>query len=141
MLIDRIHGCGWTWRDCKPNNILLTPNGLRLLDFEGACPVSENDPVPWGTPPFVPPEWEIDGSSRSGVYDDKYALGAVSYLLLYGKLPGVMPAVESKRDRKRVPREIQEVVARLLSSDPATRPEIGTVISCLRQALSSSAAQ
>jgi Protein kinase domain len=140
-LIDRIHGCGWTWRDCKPNNILLTPNGLKLLDFEGACPILENDPVPWGTPPFVPPEWEIDGSFRSGVYDDKYALGAVIYLLLYGKLPELTPEVESKRDRKRVTREIQEVVSSLLSSDPATRPDIGTVISCFRRALSSSAAQ
>jgi tRNA A-37 threonylcarbamoyl transferase component Bud32 len=140
-LIDRVHSCGWTWRDCKPNNILLTPNGLRLLDFEGACPISKNDPVSWGTPPFVPPEWEVDGSVRSGVYDDKYALGAVIYLLLYGKPPTVPPAVESKRDRESVPRELQEVVSRLLSSDPATRPDIGIVISFLRQALGSSVAQ
>ena len=138
-LIGRIHDCGWTWRDCKPSNILLTPSGLRLLDFEGACPVSENDPVPWGTPPFVPPEWEIHGSTRSGVYDDAYALGGVIYLLLYGKLPEGTAEVDSKRDRKRIPREIQEVVSKLLSSDPAARPEIGSVVSCLRQALSSSA--
>ena len=140
-LIGRIHECGWTWRDCKPNNILLSPTGLRLLDFEGACSVSENDPVPWGTPPFVPPEWQIHGSVRSGVYDDTYALGAVIYLLLYGKLPEVTPKVESKRDRKRVRREVLEMVSRLLNSDPATRPEIGNVVSCLQRALSSSAAR
>jgi serine/threonine protein kinase len=140
-LIGRIHDCGWTWRDCKPNNILLTPTGLRLLDFEGACPVSENDPVPWGTPPFVPPEWEIGGSVRSGVTDDAYALGAVIYLLLNGKLPELTEAVESKRDRKRIPREIQEMVSSLLSAAPESRPSIETVVSCLRRALSSSAAK
>ena len=134
--ISRIHDCGWTWRDCKPSNILLTANGMRLLDFEGACPVSENDPVPWGTPPFVPPEWEIYGSVRSGVYDDLYALGGVIYLLLYGKLPEATPQIQVKRVRKTIPRQIENLVSRLLSSEPATRPEMRTVLRVLRNQLS-----
>ena len=131
-LINRIHDCGWTWRDCKPSNILLTPRGLRPLDFEGACPVSENDPVPWGTPPFVPPEWEIYGSVRSGVYDDLYALGGVVYLLLYGKLPEATPQKQMKQVRKRIPREVEDLVSRLLSPEPAKRPEIGTAVRVLQ---------
>lgn len=130
-LINRIHRSGWTWRDCKPNNIMITRRGLRLLDFEGACPVSENDPVPWGTPPFVPPEWETYGSIRSGVYDDAYALGAVIYLLLYGKLPEVPVESEGKL-RKGVPSEVRDVVLKLLSSDPNERPQIETVVRVLQ---------
>jgi hypothetical protein len=130
ILINRIHGSGWTWRDCKPNNIMLTPRGLRLLDFEGACPVTENDPVPWGTPPFVPPEWETHGSVRSGVYDDSYALGAVMYLLLYGRLPQT-PSADASKLRKGIPDEVQGVVSKLLSSDAVERPGIEAVVQIL----------
>jgi Protein kinase domain len=131
-LINRIHRSGWTWRDCKPSNIMLTPRGLRLIDFEGACPVSENDPVPWGTTPFVPPEWETNGSVRSGVYDDSYALGAVIYLLLYGKLPDAPQASEA-RLRKGIPSDVQDVVSKLLRSDPNERPNIETVVGVLQK--------
>lgn len=126
--IHRIHESGWTWRDCKPSNIMLTRRGLRLLDFEGACPVAENDPVPWGTEPFVPPEWQKPGSIRSGVYDDAYALGAIIYLLLYGQPPD---APAQKRMRKGIPSEVQDVVWKLLSPDPTERPAIGTVVQLL----------
>lgn len=128
-LITRIHESGWTWRDCKPNNIILTRRGLKLLDFEGACPLTENDPVPWGTEPYVAPEWQTNGSARSGVYDDLYALGAVMYLVLDGKLP----EVGSKPVRNGVPREVKDLVWKLLSSEPSERPEMGTVVQVLSQ--------
>lgn len=130
-LISRIHQSGWTWRDCKPSNIILTRDGLRLIDFEGACPVSENDPVPWGTEPFVAPEWQTNGSVTSGVYDDLYALGAVMYLLLDGKLP----EAGSKPLRKGVPSEVKDLVCKLLSSEPSGRPEMQTVAQILSQYL------
>jgi hypothetical protein len=130
-LISRIHDAGWAWRDCKPSNIMLTPHGLRPLDFEGACRISENDPVPWGTEPFIPPEWETYGSFRSGVYDDAYALGVVFYLLFYGKLPGGPDAIASKQVRKSIPNEVQDLISKLLSREPAERPDIATVIDSL----------
>lgn len=131
-LINRIHQSGWTWRDCKPSNIILTRRGVRVLDFEGACRLTENDPIPWGTEPYVPPEWQRHGSVRSGVYDDLYALGAVMYLLLDGKLP----EVGSKPVRKGVPREVRDLVWKLLSSEPGGRPEVEKVEQVLSQVLS-----
>ena len=131
-LIGSIHECGWTWRDCKPANIILTRRGLRPLDFEGACPVRANDPVPWGTEPFVPPEWQTRGSIRSGVYDDLYALGGVIYLLLYGKLPDETPAVAC---RKRIPSQVQTLVSKLLGPAPEHRPGIETVVRVLTDQL------
>ncbi len=55
--VAKIHASGWAWRDCKPGNIILTPQGkLRPIDFEGACPLDNPDPLPWSTPSFAPPE-------------------------------------------------------------------------------------
>jgi hypothetical protein len=134
-LLGSIHACGWTWRDCKPANIILTPHGLRPLDFEGACPVSANDPVPWGTTPFVPPEWQTPGAVRSGVHDDLYAFGAVMYLLLYGKLPDETPAIASAPRRKGIPTEVEALVWKLLDSKPEHRPGVETVVSVLSDQL------
>lgn len=130
-LISRIHQSGWTWRDCKPSNIMLTPRGLRLLDFEGACRVSENDPVPWGTEPFIPPEWQRHGSVRSGVYDDLYAAGAIFYLLFYGKLPEEPFATTSKRAGNGIPSEVQNLISKLLSPEPSERADIASVVQVL----------
>jgi hypothetical protein len=131
-LISRIHDAGWAWRDCKPGNIMLTPHGLRPLDFEGACSVFESDPVPWGTTPFIGPEWETDGSFRSGVYDDAYALGAVLYLLFYGRLPEGAVVIPSKRVRRAIPSEVHDLISKLLSRVPSDRPDIASVIQVLR---------
>ena len=55
-LLTKIHAAGWVWRDCKPANIVITKvKDLRPLDFEGACSDVKPDPMPWGTPSFVPP--------------------------------------------------------------------------------------
>ncbi|HEX5705988.1 MAG TPA: phosphotransferase [Pyrinomonadaceae bacterium] len=122
-LVARIHAAGWVWRDCKPSNIVVTSAGeLRPLDFEGACPVNRPDPVPWATPPFIPPESRTEGQRSSGAGDDLYALGAVIYLLLTGQLPTEAPPAPVHRLRRNVPTPLGRLVSNLLDADPRRRP-------------------
>jgi hypothetical protein len=122
-LVAGVHAAGWVWRDCKPGNVIVTKTGeLRPLDFEGACRVGSPDPLPWGTPEFMPPEAEAPFRGRSRLPEDLYALGAVVYLLLAGHTPDATPAPPLARLRRGVPAAVREVLAELLDPDPSRRP-------------------
>jgi serine/threonine protein kinase len=131
----QIHAAGWVWRDCKPVNILVTPAGeLRPLDFEGACPIDQPDPMFWGTPGFTPPQ-RRKFSSHVGAHEDLYALGSMLYLLLTGRIPETTDPIPIAKLRRNVPQAIQEIVLRLLGHDPKRRPTTETVYQELKSAL------
>ncbi len=133
LLLARIHDAGWVWRDCKPRNLILTPDGrLRPLDFEGACPVARPDPMPWGTPSFIPPEWGARFTGQSRLPEDLYALGAIIYLLLVGCPPDSAPSLPLDKLRRNVPEGARRVVAELLDKDPRRRPSARSVARRLR---------
>lgn len=136
-LVARIHAAGWVWRDCKPGNIVVTKSGeLRPLDFEGACPVTRPDPLPWGTRAFLPPEGDELFRGQSRLPEDLYALGAVVYFLLFGRTPDASAPPHSKA-RRHVPAVAAEVVAELLGRDPSLRPAAADVARRLVEALES----
>jgi serine/threonine protein kinase len=138
-IFSQIHAAGWVWRDCKPLNLIITPRGeLRPLDFEGACPVDEPDPMLWGTPGFTPPEWR-DLNLQTGKHDDLYALGSMLYLLLTGRVPDSTDPSPIEKLRPRVPANVRELVMRMLSRSPEQRPLAATVARELKKVLSVSA--
>src|ERR1700681_4011302 len=88
--LDAAHRKGIVHRDLKPGNILVTKQGIKLLDFGLArMAPGENDPtltrpgVVMGTPAYMAPEQRDGkpGDARS----DIYAFGCVLYEMLTGK--------------------------------------------------------
>jgi hypothetical protein len=136
-LISRIHSAGWVWRDCKLANLMLTQRGeIRPIDFEGACPVDKPDPMPWGTPSYVPPEWRDEFRGQSRAPEDLYALGVIIYLLFTGCLPDASPFLPIEKLRRNAPPRARRIVMELLDADPMRRPLARAVARRLKAALS-----
>lgn len=115
-IMTRIHSAGWVWRDCKPSNLIVTENGdLRPLDFEGACPIDQPDPVLWSTLTVKCPEFYENFFKSSALTADLYALGAMIYLLFEGALPSVTDDFIPKILRRNVPVEIVGLTSQLLN--------------------------
>lgn len=120
-LLARIHAAGWSWRDCKPANIIVNRRGaLRPVDFEGAWPINGSDSRLWSTSAFAPP------TSRElpGPRADLYAFAIVTYYLLTGKFPegeDELPAL-----RTNVPEPISVLLKQLLR--PNNRLDAVTVL-------------
>jgi hypothetical protein len=133
-MVAEIHSAGWAWRDCKPGNIMITTSGeFRPIDFEGACPHDQPDPLPWGTRFFVPPEWDHGFHGQSRVPEDLYAIGAILHLLLTGTRPGDSESPSKKR--RNIPKAVQKIVDSLLNAGPQRRPQAGTITNRLKRVL------
>jgi class IV lanthipeptide synthase len=135
-LLQQIHSAGWTWRDCKPLNLIVDDEGrLRPLDFEGACPVNQPDKMPWGTPGYAPPDWLSEPVSKTRVPEDLYALGATLHQLLSNDTPyGTHSKPAIGRLRKHVPAQVKELLSALLDADPASRPAADRALGVLKAA-------
>ena len=142
--LSEAHAAGLIHRDIKPSNIFVSQRGgiddvAKLLDFglvlpiakPGAPQLSREDQI-LGTPLFMSPEQatggDLDGRS------DIYSLGAVAYFLLTGRPPfegedGIRLMIAHARDpvvppsllHVNVPRDLERVVLRCLSKEPANR--------------------
>ncbi|GAC1335800.1 MAG: hypothetical protein NVSMB17_19060 [Candidatus Dormibacteria bacterium] len=86
-LVRSIHDAGWCWRDCKPENLVVTAGGsLRPLDFEGACRTGTRRPAPWSTPKYRAPLAD-DGTRPEPIFEDLHALAlATAELNTAGKV-------------------------------------------------------
>lgn len=146
MALGALHRAGKVHRDIKPSNILITGMGrLVLLDFglvaDFSAPESTyNDAV--GTPAYMAPEQAT--GQPVGPAADLYGLGVLLYQALTGELPFSGTRFElflNKRWRKPpppselvpgVPADLDDLCMKLLSFDPAERPTLAAVHSCLQ---------
>lgn len=131
------HAHGIVHRDVKPANVMLTPSGVKVLDFGIASPAGEPDENPdgmvVGTPAYLAPE-QFDRQPATPAAD-MYALGVLLYYCLTGRLPYAAgtTATQLVGARRRVtaeplppieglPPEVAELCRDCLDDDPARRP-------------------
>ncbi|HYK86732.1 MAG TPA: protein kinase [Ktedonobacteraceae bacterium] len=78
------------FRDLKPSNIILTPEGrVTLVDFGIARYYKAgqlNDTAEFGSPGYAPPE-QYQGGSQTDGRSDLYSLGVILHEMLSGKRP------------------------------------------------------
>ncbi|CCQ58481.1 MULTISPECIES: serine/threonine-protein kinase [Crocosphaera] len=84
-----IHSQGFLHRDVKPNNILLSINTVKLIDFGIAREFTAGETrthTNYRKDGYSPPE-QYEERAKRGIYTDVYALAATLYNLLTDEVP------------------------------------------------------
>ena len=144
----RLHAGNVVHRDVKPSNALVTRDGtVKLLDFGLARDSERLEPIDGdghlvGTAAYLAPEY-IEHLAVSPALD-LYALGVVGYELCTGNPPfgGTLYSIARMRRRvavpnakvrnPAVPEDLDELLNKLMSPDPAQRPSAAHVAHLLR---------
>ena len=86
--LDYAHSREIVHRDIKPSNIMISADGVKIMDFGVARIASSNltrTGTVMGTPNYMSPE-QVKGESIDG-RSDQFSLGVIIYELLTGKKP------------------------------------------------------
>lgn len=121
--LDYAHQHRFVHRDIKPSNIMLTKDGVRVLDFGMAVrdqwAESLHGGRALGSPYYVAPE-QRDGKEVD-CRADLYSLGVLLYEMLVGNLPSVGSFVSPSKKRPGIARGWDGVVKKLLQESPEDR--------------------
>ena len=147
--LQHAHERGIVHRDLKPQNLMLARDSgvVKILDFGLAKIVSENKALrgltkanmTMGTYEYSAPEQALD-AARADIRADIYSLGCTIYYLIAGVLPfdynsgydtdaKLLLAHQNETPRPlcevrpETPRELSELVDRMLAKNPADRPQ------------------
>lgn len=143
------HNHGVVHRDVTPENVMLTSEGAKLLDFGIAAQIGERDdelnsPL-FGTPPYVAPE-RLRGARAEGA-TDMYALGVLLFQMLTGRTPYPEITWEELELATRtgqpprpsgvvgLPGRVARICQSCLAADPGARPTAEEVSDELAEAL------
>lgn len=115
------------YRDMKPSNIMLQPDGsLKLIDFGTAREIRDDqvrdDTICLGTPGYAAPE-QWGGSGQTDARTDIYCLGAVLYHLVTGKDPGKEPygVYPIRRWKPELSAGLEEIIEKCTRKNPKER--------------------
>ncbi len=129
------------FRDLKPSNIMVTPDGtLKLIDFGIArlfSPGKAADTAQFGTPGYAPPE-QYGGQTEPR--SDVYSLGVVVHQMLtgYNPLGNAFTTPLARSLDPTLSPAVEEVLARATSPELAQRfPSVADFLMALRRALGS----
>jgi predicted Ser/Thr protein kinase len=132
-----IHEAGVVHRDFKPSNVLLGPDGPRVIDFGIArnveSPLTMTSSI-IGTPAYMAPE-QFAGDP-AGPPADVFAWGSVIAYAATGKPPfgaDTFPAImhrvlQGEPDLGDMPEPLRATVVACLAKDPARRPAMQAVL-------------
>jgi serine/threonine-protein kinase len=148
------HDAGVIHRDLKPANVLLETTGRVVITDFGIARSSDDGPKSdsfAGTPMYMSPE-QLAGASDLDARTDLYALGEILFELLTGRqawsrtrsaLEASERLIASPPDpcalRADVPRELGDLVLRLLARDRADRPASAADVASLLEPFATSA--
>jgi serine/threonine-protein kinase len=136
------HGAALVHRDIKPANVFLPRGGgVKLLDFGLARHVDETQPdaasrgfTLYGTPEYMAPEQAASGQIDARA--DLYAVGAILYEMIAGRLPFAGPSSVAVLDAKvkgsperlpaEVPAAVDALVMKALARHPSERFQTAT---------------
>ncbi|MFJ4428605.1 protein kinase domain-containing protein [Streptomyces bobili] len=132
-----IHQAGVVHRDLKPGNVLLSPEGPRVIDFGIArtpeMTLTRTGPI-MGTVGYIAPE--VLQGQRATAAADIFAWGALLLFAATGVEPfkganlgeTVYRAFEHDPDLTVLPQSLQPLVRQALAKAPVERPDAATIL-------------
>ncbi|MFD8081390.1 protein kinase [Kitasatospora sp. NPDC059722] len=140
--LQAIHASGVVHRDLKPGNVLIAPDGPRVIDF-GIARAADAGALTGtglriGSPAYMAPEQAMGRTATPAT--DVHALGALAVHVAGGTPPfgdgpdlaALYRTVHEEPDLGRVPPGLRELLGRCLAKRPEDRPTTAEVIAAAR---------